>query len=778
MSTLRISDAPLLPDVDGTEKIPTGGRGDYAISVDQIKGHIFQDIGKELVGLGNVDNTSDLDKPVSTAQQAALNLKADKTYVDNNLDLKADKTNVYTRTETTFALSNKADLVNGVVPENQIPSSFNDVLEFTTTNLPIVGESGKIYVTTDTNKTWRWGGNKYVEISGWNPDSVSKRVTIPTYNNSSDGVDPVIGVAAGAYFNVRSSLDDTVLVEYQNVGGVPTTTGKSYPSGSYVENIAKYTPLPFKDARSYALYERVQLNNGNIAKSTVANNTANPNIDMTGWFDAEDYLLKGRTGIDPDYFEGTDVQKLQQAYDAAYATGGRVVDVVLGRRYDVTGGSIFITPDYFKRPIVKFHGGEIYKGDAGFIIDRAASNMSADAPRFYGTGFQGEVPETYIFNCTKMIRPVAFYCDYNKISFAKSDSYIQSIRILGGESSFQLSSFIKARNLFDPRVGFLQGEASENSFLELSGNGVGYTITGGNFSNNLIEGYTVPPFVLGSTLGTEFDGNYFENMPSVFKFIPRTGDLQYFQASFNNNMVAHITGDCAFDATDRGDITVLQFTSIENNGMTGWSDPSLTADTRFMVKGAILYRRGGKPNYFTQGGTESNIRTQTWQVGVVLAKTVQIPSGNGIRAVIGGINTDSAVRLVDVATKPLLVSISGQMASGSPTYRFSTVGVLTFEVSFVGGQLVDRVVFKPIQHGAIAGNNNGATGTDADFSCVWADTGTATRPHGALIDVENQVFINLPNTYYASASASVSAVPISSIVAETSSTFLPNISRG
>lgn len=33
MSTLRISDAPLLPDVDGTEKIPTGGAYDAAHQV-------------------------------------------------------------------------------------------------------------------------------------------------------------------------------------------------------------------------------------------------------------------------------------------------------------------------------------------------------------------------------------------------------------------------------------------------------------------------------------------------------------------------------------------------------------------------------------------------------------------------------------------------------------------------------------------------------------------------------------------------------------------------
>lgn len=263
MSKLRIKDAPLLPDVNGTEKIPTGGRGDYTISVDQIKNHIFQDVGKELVGLGNVDNTSDLDKPVSTAQQAALNLKADKTYVDTNLDLKADKTNVYTRSETSLALSKKADLVNGVVPENQIPSSFNDVLEFTTSTLPMIGESGKIYVTTDNNKTWRWGGNKYVEISGWNPDSVSKRVTLPTYFTKESGVDPVTGVTDGAYFNVRSENDDIVAIEYQNVGGVPTPSGKSYPSSSFVQDVRVKAPYFFNTVA--AMVSANNLSDGMIA---------------------------------------------------------------------------------------------------------------------------------------------------------------------------------------------------------------------------------------------------------------------------------------------------------------------------------------------------------------------------------------------------------------------------------------------------------------------------------------------------------------------------------
>lgn len=45
-------------------------------------------VTKEQVGLGNVDNTADTDKPVSTATQTALNLKANKTEIIPNDNVK------------------------------------------------------------------------------------------------------------------------------------------------------------------------------------------------------------------------------------------------------------------------------------------------------------------------------------------------------------------------------------------------------------------------------------------------------------------------------------------------------------------------------------------------------------------------------------------------------------------------------------------------------------------------------------------------------------------
>ena len=41
------------------------------------------EVTKAQVGLGNADNTSDADKPISTASQNALDLKANITYVDS-----------------------------------------------------------------------------------------------------------------------------------------------------------------------------------------------------------------------------------------------------------------------------------------------------------------------------------------------------------------------------------------------------------------------------------------------------------------------------------------------------------------------------------------------------------------------------------------------------------------------------------------------------------------------------------------------------------------------
>lgn len=54
---------------------------------------------------------------------------------------------------------------SGKVPSSQLPSYVDDVLEYDgKANFPTAGETGKIYVDTSANITYRWSGSTYVEI--------------------------------------------------------------------------------------------------------------------------------------------------------------------------------------------------------------------------------------------------------------------------------------------------------------------------------------------------------------------------------------------------------------------------------------------------------------------------------------------------------------------------------------------------------------------------------------------------------------------------------------
>ena len=73
------------------------------------------------------------------------------------------------------ALAAKADLVGGKVPDYQLPSYVDDVIEGTLSNsitfrdtlgVKLPAETGKIYVDTNTNKIYRWSGSVFVELSG------------------------------------------------------------------------------------------------------------------------------------------------------------------------------------------------------------------------------------------------------------------------------------------------------------------------------------------------------------------------------------------------------------------------------------------------------------------------------------------------------------------------------------------------------------------------------------------------------------------------------------
>lgn len=143
---------------------------------------------------------------------------------------------------------------NGRVPSSQLPSYVDDVLEYADlAHFPATGETGKIYIAEDTNKTYRWSGSDYAEIS----ESLALGETSSTAyagNKGKANADAIAGIKDGA--NIDSFADvESALASKANSSDLGdktqlTTTDKSSCVGAINEvnekivagNIVDQTP--------------------------------------------------------------------------------------------------------------------------------------------------------------------------------------------------------------------------------------------------------------------------------------------------------------------------------------------------------------------------------------------------------------------------------------------------------------------------------------------------------------------------------------------------------
>ena len=159
------------------------------------------------IGLGNVDNTSDANKPVSTAQQQALNLKANasdvytKTETDGLLNDKANTNDVYSKTKTDELLNNKANK--------------SDVYTKTETNglLNDKANANNVYTKTEADELLNNKANK--------SDVYTKAETDTSLNNKANSNDVY----------TKSETDNKINEPLYNLGYYDTITANS--DGTY-----------------------------------------------------------------------------------------------------------------------------------------------------------------------------------------------------------------------------------------------------------------------------------------------------------------------------------------------------------------------------------------------------------------------------------------------------------------------------------------------------------------------------------------------------------------
>jgi len=207
-------------------------------------------VTKAQVGLGEADNTSDIAKPVSTAQQAALALKLDKTAnaasatklqtsrtisltggVTGSVNFDGSANVSIATTITGLGVANGIATLDssGQVPSTQLPSYVDDVLEYVNVAaFPTPGESGKIYVETTGNTTYRWSGSGYTKITSGEVSSVAGKTGVVTLTKTDVGL-PNVDNTADSAKNVASAAKLTT-ARILTVG----RTGKTFDGSANV----------------------------------------------------------------------------------------------------------------------------------------------------------------------------------------------------------------------------------------------------------------------------------------------------------------------------------------------------------------------------------------------------------------------------------------------------------------------------------------------------------------------------------------------------------------
>ena len=241
-------------------------------------------VTKSQVGLGNVDNTADASKPISTAMQTALDGKQPASANLTAWSALATSTKQDALGFTAENAANKgaaggyASLDgSGKVPSEQLPSFVDDVIEATDfASLPGTGETGKIYVTLDNGKVYRWSGTAYVEISASPGSTDAVPEGSSNLYHTAARVNALISAAVGsvtqAYSAVLSglaALSPTAfgksLLELASAAALRTAI--ALPTATTVGRLARYTDTAGAIGSTAGLYED---NAGNVGMGTAS----------------------------------------------------------------------------------------------------------------------------------------------------------------------------------------------------------------------------------------------------------------------------------------------------------------------------------------------------------------------------------------------------------------------------------------------------------------------------------------------------------------------------
>ena len=443
---------------------------------------------------------------------------------------------------------------DGLVPSAQLPSYVDDVLEVSNfATLPATGETGKIYVTLDTNKTYRWSGSAYVYITSGAVDSVSGKTGIVTLvkadvglsnvDNTSDVNKPISTLMQTA---LNGKADDTQVLTNVPLEAVFTDTVYTHPSThpASIITIADagglITATDVEGALQEASIKIEQLGAGGSASIKVVRFVIG--TSTAGWTAGDcDYLCDGTA----------DDAEINAAVTALPIAGGEVL--ILDGTYNIAS-VIKIT----SRSNISIRG----NGNAT-ILKRMYDSTAA-------TNFGSITLTTATYCCIKDLQfdgnKATYIGNYNFGIYVSTNSHYTTI--LGNTSNNSSSTGIYVR---DSNGCITSGNiTSNNTAAGIRIYTVDTTVVSGNTSNNNNNiGYDLTYFN-----NSIFSGNTSNNNSGRGIYLGRSDNSTFSGNTINGNVNKGIYVDLTDNSTIAGNTCYnndydIYLTSSKRNTITG-----------------------------------------------------------------------------------------------------------------------------------------------------------------------------------------------------------------
>lgn len=310
-------------------------------------------VTKAQVGLGSVDNTADASKPISTATQSALDGKVSLASVG--------------------AINGVAPLDEGQkIPATYLPAYVDDVIEAAdVAALPGTGESGRIYVTLDTGKTYRWSGSAYTEISASPGSTDAVPEGAANLYHTASRVNALISAAVGsvvqgynatlaALAGITTTSFGRSLLELASAAAFRTAV--ALPTVTVAGRLARYADTAGGQGQTTAAFESA---GGNFGL-----NTTNPTSRL--------HVVESTVAVTGTVYGSNIAMTVNPA--AASASGGYAINV----SHTVTGGANNITGNQGAMSAAATYGGSATLSALYGAVYAAHNTSTGTVTNLYG----------------------------------------------------------------------------------------------------------------------------------------------------------------------------------------------------------------------------------------------------------------------------------------------------------------------------------------------------------------------------------------------------------